>query len=243
MKKLFSNNYRLFANIFMFTTLVFFLLSLTFLGQIFSLHEQLEAKPEDLTVEGEAEDTEYTAYIASLETENEELKNTLQEISSAQEEDGEVVVIDENEEKRQELHTFVEEFTLNFFQRTAETDLTRRDRLAEYVDVNILNAYAPEDNPTLDMLPLHDTDNQDLVDLTDYEITVEETTIYHDESTLNEDVIDVLINVSTSTRIDDYEPSKQNFTANLKVEENDGDFTITNIYFSNLEEPSEHSAP
>lgn len=225
---------------FAFATLVLALLSLTLAGQLVAVHNKLENKPEDLTVEGQAEFNaqEQEAYISSLESENETLTNRVDElVEASQSEGGETVVIDENEALRNDVREMTAEFTKQFFNRSNETDETRRERLEPYVDETILNAFAPEDEPYLDLVSQFDPEVKiDSDEDSNYVVSLEEVDIYLNEESLDSDLIDVYVVAKTEMTINDYESTKDDYYANLKIEKNSDDLVVTNIHF-NYSEP------
>lgn len=225
---------------FAFATLVLALLSLTLAGQLVAVHNKLENKPEDLTVEGQAEFNaqEQEAYISSLESENETLTNRVDELVEASQSEGEeTVVIDENEALRNDVREMTAEFTKQFFNRSNETDETRRDRLEPYVDETILNAFAPEDEPYLDLVSQFDPEVKiDSDEDSNYVVSLEEVDIYLNEESLDSDLIDVYVVAKTEMTINDYESTKDDYYVNLKIEKNSDDLVVTNIHF-NYSEP------
>lgn len=225
---------------FAFATLVLALLSLTLAGQLVAVHNKLENKPEDLTVEGQAEFNaqEQEAYISSLESENETLTNRVDELVEASQSEGEeTVVIDENEALRNDVREMTAEFTKQFFNRSNETDETRRERLEPYVDETILNAFAPEDEPYLDLVSQFDPEVKiDSDEDSNYVVSLEEVDIYLNEESLDSDLIDVYVVAKTEMTINDYESTKDDYYANLKIEKNSDDLVVTNIHF-NYSEP------
>lgn len=206
MKKI---NSKALASVFGFLLLVSIFINLFLVVQISKLENQEEIKEKDFKsseIES-SENVEYETLITSLEREIKELKDEKTKILSSSEFDGKVV-IDKDKEKREELNKFLNEFVDVFIERDSNMEISRRRLLEPYLTLQTLNGIAPEEPKESKII---DDDTGEEIEDEDfkYEVEIESKIIYHDESSLDSDVINAFAFLTIGTTVDDHTYSER----------------------------------
>ncbi len=202
MKKI---NSKALASVFGFLLLVSIFINLFLVVQISKLENQGEIKEKDF--KSSDENVEYETLITSLEREIKELEDEKTKILSSSEFDGKVV-IDKDKEKREELNKFLNEFVDVFIERDSNMEISRRRLLEPYLTLQTLNGIAPEEPKESKII---DDDTGEEIEHEDfkYEVEIESKIIYHDESSLDSDVINAFAFLTIGTTVDDHTYSER----------------------------------